>query len=225
MDSVHKDIAYKLAEIGHARLELRVIWSSQYRMLRKIVYQISKIMEIPAYDLLVCTPDELYSWFVLGKELTNKEILDRRKAYLFVLDGKKIKSAYSDKAISLKQKLIPDKDFSKTKMVEGKSAYPGIIKGKVFVFNWGSKDFNKQIANMPEGAVLVAGQTRPSLMPAIRKASAIVTDEGGITSHAAIVSRELKIPCVIGTEYATKIFKTGDLVEVNANKGIASLEI
>ncbi|RJR28091.1 phosphoenolpyruvate synthase, partial [Candidatus Microgenomates bacterium] len=151
--------------------------------------------------------------------------IDRRKAYLFVLNGKKVKSAYGDSAISLKQKLIPDKDFSKTKMVEGKSAYPGLIKGKVFVFNWGSKDFNKQIANMPEGAVLVAGQTRPSLMPAIRKASAIVTDEGGITSHAAIVSRELKIPCLIGTEYATKIFKTGDLVEVDANKGIASIEV
>ena len=76
---------------------------------------------------------------------------------------------------------------------------------------------------MPEGAILVAGQTRPSLMPAIRKAGAIITDEGGITSHAAIVSRELKIPCVIGTEFATKIFKTGDLVKVDAQKGIASL--
>lgn len=224
VNSAHKDIADKLAEIGHARLELRIMWSSQYRMLRKIVYQISKILEIPAYDLLVCSPKELYDWFVLSKEFAKEEVLDRRKAYLFILDGKKIEFAYGNEAINLKQKLIPDKDFSKTKIVEGKSAYPGLIKGKVFVFNWGSDDFNKQITNMPEGAVLVAGQTRPSLMPAIRKASAIITDEGGITSHAAIVSRELKIPCVIGTEFATKIFKTGDLVEVDANKGIASLE-
>ncbi|RJR28363.1 hypothetical protein C4564_05670, partial [Candidatus Microgenomates bacterium] len=107
IDSVYKSIANKLAETGHARLELRVMWSSQYRMLRKIVYQISKIMEIPAYDLLVCTPSELYSWFVLGKKQTNKEVIDRRKAYLFVLNGKKVKSAYGDSAISLKQKLIP----------------------------------------------------------------------------------------------------------------------
>jgi phosphohistidine swiveling domain-containing protein len=224
IDSIHKDIADKLAEIGHARLELRIIWSSQYRMLRKIVYQISKVLEIPAYDLLVCSPKELYDWFVLNKKLRKEKVLDRQKAYIFILNNGKIKAAYGNEAISLKQKLIPDMDFSKTKMVEGKAAYPGLIKGKAFVFNWGSDNFNKQINNMPEDAVLVTGQTRPSLMPAIRKASAIITDEGGITSHAAIISRELKIPCVIGTEFATKIFKTGDLIEVDAYKGVARLE-
>ena len=54
----------------------------------------------------------------------------------------------------------------------------------------------------------------------MKKAAAIVTDEGGITSHAAIVSRELGIPCVIGTKFATKVFKDGDLIEVDADKGI-----
>ena len=52
------------------------------------------------------------------------------------------------------------------------------------------------------------------------KAGAIVTDEGGLTSHAAIVSRELKIPCIVGTKIATKILKDGDIVEVDAKKGI-----
>ena len=59
--------------------------------------------------------------------------------------------------------------------------------------------------------------TRPEFLPAMKKASAIVTDEGGITSHAAIVSRELGIPCIIGTKNATEILKNGDLVEVKAN--------
>ena len=53
----------------------------------------------------------------------------------------------------------------------------------------------------------------------MKKASAIVTDEGGVTCHAAIVSRELKIPCIIGTKIATKVLKDGQLVEVNANHG------
>ena len=52
------------------------------------------------------------------------------------------------------------------------------------------------------------------------KAGAIVTDEGGLTSHAAIVSRELKIPCIVGTKIATKILKDGDIVEVDAENGI-----
>ena len=54
----------------------------------------------------------------------------------------------------------------------------------------------------------------------MKKAIAIVTDTGGITSHAAIVSRELGKPCIAGTKIATKVFKDGDLIEVDANKGI-----
>jgi pyruvate,water dikinase len=54
----------------------------------------------------------------------------------------------------------------------------------------------------------------------MQKAGAIVTEQGGVTSHAAIVSRELGIPCLIGTKIATKVFKDGDMVEVDATKGI-----
>jgi len=66
---------------------------------------------------------------------------------------------------------------------------------------------------------LVTSMTRPEFVPAMRKAVAIVTDEGGITSHAAIVSRELGIPCVIGTKSATKVLKDGWIVQVKANHG------
>lgn len=65
--------------------------------------------------------------------------------------------------------------------------------------------------------------TSPWYLPAMKKATAIVTDEGGITCHAAIVSRELKKPCIIGTKIATKVLKDGDLVEVDANKGIVRI--
>ncbi len=60
-------------------------------------------------------------------------------------------------------------------------------------------------------------------MPAVSKVIAIITDEGGILCHAAIVSRELKIPCIIGTKIATKVLKDGDLVKVNADKGIVRI--
>ena len=75
----------------------------------------------------------------------------------------------------------------------------------------------KSISQHP---ILVAGQTRPAMMPLIREAKGIITDEGGVTSHAAIVARELKIPAVINTRNATNIFKTGDLALLDANKGI-----
>ena len=62
--------------------------------------------------------------------------------------------------------------------------------------------------------------THPKDIVLIGKSLAIVTDEGGILSHAAIIAREMKKPCIIGTKIATKVFKDGDLVEVDANKGV-----
>ncbi len=65
--------------------------------------------------------------------------------------------------------------------------------------------------------------TRPDYIAGIKKAAAIITDEGGVTCHAAIVSRELGIPCIIGTKIATKVLKDGDQVDVNANHGIIKI--
>ncbi|MBI2444158.1 MAG: hypothetical protein HYV42_02885 [Candidatus Magasanikbacteria bacterium] len=78
----------------------------------------------------------------------------------------------------------------------------------------------EEMAKMNDGDILVSIATDPDIVPAMKKAAAIVTEQGGVTSHAAIVSRELGIPCVIGTKIATKIFKDGDLVEVDANRGV-----
>jgi len=66
---------------------------------------------------------------------------------------------------------------------------------------------------------LVTTATQPSMVPIMAKAGAFVTDFGGITSHSAIVARELKIPCVIGTKIGSRVLKNGDYVEVNANEG------
>ena len=89
------------------------------------------------------------------------------------------------------------------------------ISGSVVVLI-SSKDFVK----FKRGAILVAPETTPDFVPYMKLASAIVTDRGGITSHAAIVSRELGIPCVVGTKIATQVFKDCDRVEVDATNGV-----
>ena len=71
-----------------------------------------------------------------------------------------------------------------------------------------------------EGDILVAPMTRPEYLPLMKKAAAIVTDEGGLTGHAAIVSRELGKPCVIGTQVASRVLKDGEIVEVDADTGL-----
>jgi len=78
------------------------------------------------------------------------------------------------------------------------------------------EDFDK----FESGDILVTSMTRPEFLPIMKKAAAIITDEGGITCHAAIVSRELNIPCVIGTKNASRSLKDGNRVEVDADHGI-----
>lgn len=99
-------------------------------------------------------------------------------------------------------------------IIRGQSAYPGIVRGFVSIMH-SQQDFGRFVA----GNILVTSMTRPEFLPLVRQCSAIITDEGGITCHAAIVSRELKKPCVIGTKIATKVLKDGDAVEVDAEKG------
>lgn len=91
----------------------------------------------------------------------------------------------------------------------------GKYQGRVKIVK-SEKDFKKVKRN----DILICSMTTPNYMPILRKVSAIVTDEGGITCHAAIVSRELKIPCIVGTKIATKVLRNGDLVEVDTEKGV-----
>jgi phosphohistidine swiveling domain-containing protein len=99
--------------------------------------------------------------------------------------------------------------------VKGKAAFKGKVTGKARVILYKS-DLNKLMSE----EILVTEMTSPEYVPFLKKVKGIVTDEGGIVCHASIVSRELKIPCIVGTKVASKVFKTGDLVEVDAEKGI-----
>jgi phosphohistidine swiveling domain-containing protein len=116
--------------------------------------------------------------------------------------------------------LIESKEVIKRNktIIQGVIAYPGKVRGKVQII---SNPLQNKV--FKEGNILVAVSTRPEFVPIIRKASAIVTDQGGLLSHAAIVSREMKKPCVIGTKIATKVLKDGDLVEVDANRGVVKI--
>lgn len=99
-------------------------------------------------------------------------------------------------------------------MITGTVAYPGKVVGKVrIVVN------PREARNFCIGDILVTGMTRPEYLLLMKKAGAIVTDSGGMLSHAAIVARELKKPCIIGTKVATQALKNGDMVEVDANRG------
>lgn len=100
-------------------------------------------------------------------------------------------------------------------LVRGLAASPGIGAGKVKLIN----DIS-EIARVQEGDILVTVMTNPDMVPAMRRAKAVVTDEGGRTCHAAIVSRELGIPCIVGAKEATKVLKEGMEITVDAKRGV-----
>lgn len=154
--------------------------------------------------------------FILYTRPNLKTLRERRKFSCLIVTGpKNVKLIIGKKAHDFYKKLDVDKDLSYLKETKGQCAYEGKTKGKVKLV-YVPEDMKK----MNKGDILVSQATSPDLISAMKKAAAIVTNTGGLICHAAIISRELKIPCVVGTHNATLIFKDGDNVEVDATKGI-----
>ena len=159
--------------------------------------------------------DELQNLVKTGTKLLSQDIEKRKKHRVMVQINNKIKVSYDRKIFDNISGKISSKSIKKPSLIKGQTACMGYAKGIVKIV-LGVKDIDK----VKEGDILVAQTTRPDLVIAMRRSAAIVTDSGGITSHAAIVSREFGIPCIVGTNIATIVLKDGDLVKVDANRGI-----
>ena len=110
------------------------------------------------------------------------------------------------------------KENKSIKVIKGFTAYAGKVIGTVKLI-LSRSGYGK----IKKDDILVAINTNPDYSLIVKKVKAIVTDEGGLTCHAAIIAREMKIPCIVGTKIATQVFKTGDLVEVDAGEGIVRI--
>jgi pyruvate,water dikinase len=129
---------------------------------------------------------------------------------LFILQSRPITT------IGMAREAAPAGKTDETKvLVQGIGAAPGTASGRVVIIADA-----KGIGLVKEGDILVTKMTNPDMVPAMRKVRAIVTDEGGMTCHAAIVSRELGTPAVVGSRNATHVLKTGQIVTVDGEKGV-----
>jgi phosphohistidine swiveling domain-containing protein len=155
----------------------------------------------------------------LDKTMVKKELKSRAGFCVVIQDAEK-HEVYSGQAAKekLKELSIQQEVHTADDVLHGQSAYKGKMIGRVKILH-----LSIEAQNFSEGDILVTGMTTPDFVPIIKKASAIITNEGGITSHAAILSRELKKPCIVGTKIATKILHDGDLVEVDADSGIVKI--
>jgi phosphohistidine swiveling domain-containing protein len=156
--------------------------------------------------------------YLKGMNLPNKSLItERANNYLYLRDKNGITIFSDGKTIqNAVQEIVGG--ISTPSDIKGFSAFKGLVTGPV-VFVSEKADLSKVF----KGAVLVARTTMVDYIEAMERASAIITDEGGVTSHAAIVARELKKPCIVGTKNATKLLKSADMVEVDANNGLVKL--
>ena len=194
------------------------VCNGAFSFLNRLAEKISREKKMDKKYLMYLTVNECLG-YLRGKKLPAKSVLAKRREFSVwipkdvfrtkVLIGQEAKE-YAKKHLVLKEEKI--KAVSE---IEGKVAFPGKVVGRVRIINGVN-----EIGKIKKGEIMVSIQTMPELLPAMNKAVAFVTDIGGITSHAAIVAREMKKPCVIGTRIGTKILKDGDRVEVDATKGV-----
>lgn len=183
----------------------------------KFLARASKILKIKRLYLQFTFRNELFE-MLKGNGPSLKELKKRlegcvtyhdRYGNSFFIVGERFKW--------LKRKILERNFIRDIKDFRGTPASYGRVRGRVKIIT------NPLKQKFPKGYILVAPMTRPDYVPLIRRALAVITDEGGITSHAAVVSREFNIPCVVGTKIATKVLKDNDLVEVSAVHGIVRI--
>jgi phosphohistidine swiveling domain-containing protein len=172
-------------------------------------------LNISKHDFFHLTVQEVVASLEINQTTISHDELEKRKNCFVVgkIDGNDLLMS------GAKAQTIVDAFSEKktSKEVKGTTASNGKAKGKVKVLLSldDKKAFNR-------GDILVTTMTTPDFLPLMAKASAIITDEGGLSCHAAIVSRELNIPCIIGTGNATKVLKDNQHIEIDADKGIVT---
>lgn len=184
--------------------------------LPKLLTAISSRLKIEVELLKYALPEEIISLKLSAKVLALRRklyVLELIKGRLRVLAGAQAKSFVKDFT-----KVIKPVSLDDSSELKGTPAYLGQAVGRVVLVI-----HDKDLKRVKAGDILVSPMTRTSFIAAMKKAAAFITDEGGITCHAAIVARELKKPCVVGTKFATKVLKDGMKVMVDAKKGIIKI--
>jgi len=180
----------------------------------RFLLEFAERMCLDKEEIYYTTPHEIRKFFENGSKPSKEQFAGRQKLFVHICtipfsdvtyegnDAEEILEAY--------ESIGHEKEIKGTAVSFGKDH---LIKGEVnIVIDPDKADFKK-------GQIMVTSMTRPEFVPLMHLAKAIVTDEGGVTTHAGIVSRELGIACIVGTRSATKVLKSGDMIELDTKTG------
>jgi phosphoenolpyruvate synthase/pyruvate phosphate dikinase len=198
-------------------------------VLENLVNVVAKLAKINADQVRWYQASEIEDLFTKGSRLSAKEIQNRKKDCVFKRDSDgQISFISGEEAASFIKQFEDNLEKESDVLLKGVVANGRgrNIRGPVYVIHRDYSNHQKLMDDMramPDGAILVTTTTDPEFMPAIKKSSAIITDIGGLLSHAAISARELDVPCIVGTEYATKVLESGDMIELDTATGVVKM--
>lgn len=207
-----KLILEHLREWYHLRTYAKDCISRAIARTMPVLLEIAARKNMTYDDLSYLQAREVENIFKIPNEELLNRIGERKKGWAAVATKEDVYYYTGEDIKKVEEKEEIDKNVVE---IKGQVASRGFVKGVVrFV-----KDAT-ELSKVKKGDILVTSMTTTDFTPVLGKLSGLITDEGGLTCHAAIVSRELGIPCVIGTKFATKILKDDDRVELDAEKGI-----
>lgn len=185
--------------------------------LQKFYEQVAKAIGVAVNDLFYLAPHEITK-LLKNHQMAKSEIIAERKTGFGIVVTQHQAVIISGSELAKVQSTIQLIETHQATVIHGKTAYPGKVQGVARLVL--SK---AAIRRVKAGEILITPSTTVDYVPILRQVKGIVTDEGGVLSHASVISRELHIPCVIGTKNATKVLKDGDMVEVDANNGMVKV--
>lgn len=181
---------------------------------------------IDVADLIMLDCNEILSILqndgIIGEEYINR-IIARKQGYAIIWIEGKIQTFLGNDSLELQSEIgkvykVNKKQEKDENIIYGTIASKGKVRGIAKVL----LDYN-DVHKVNKGDIVIATMTTPDYISAMEKASGFITDEGGITCHAAIISREFNVPCIVGTNNATKILKDGQMIELDAYNGKISI--
>lgn len=202
------------------RTKLNAIFFIPGSLFETVLRKAAVLLSIPAEELLWYSMKEVTEGIKVDGTILNQ----RKLAHIVYAENGVVKDIVGKEAHGIIMTLHGSTD--KNVEIKGRVACKGKVTGRAKVIKVSLSNYDSLasiIDSMQQGDVLIAESTEPAIIQACQKASAIVTNQGGMMSHAAIVSRELNIPCIVGTGNATELINDGDMVEVDANSGIVRI--
>jgi len=219
-----RDLTYLFAvssELMFIKDYRKGIYQKSYVAMDKIIFELADRLGVSREEIRYLTRTE-----VADALLNHKKIIYQKRAKqrvvlcCYTVSRGQIKvneGSVAQKIITKVEGHKPVKSVA-VKELKGSVAYAGLVRGRAKIILT-----KEDVPKLKIGEILVSSATNPDLISAMKKAAAFVTDTGGIICHAAIVARELKKPCVIGTKIATQVIKDGDEIEVDARRGIVRI--